>query len=581
MYILGLSCFYHDSAAVLVKDGRLIAAAQEERFTRRKHDERFPRNAIAYCLAEAGVDSSQLDHVGFYEKPFVKFERILTTYLNTAPKGFPSFLISMPLWLKEKLWMKYLIQKELHWDNDIVFIPHHLAHAASAFLVSPFPSAAILTIDGVGEWSSATKGFGDGHRITLTHELRFPHSLGLFYSAFTYYCGFKVNSGEYKLMGLAPYGKPKYVGLIKDHLIDIKSDGSFQLNLHYFSYEYGLRMINRKFLQLFGNHPPRKPHEPLTQHHKDVAMSIQQVTEEVVLKMATSLYRETGNRNLCMAGGVALNCVANGRIIRETHFKDLFIQPAAGDAGGALGVAYYIYNCVLENERSAVMDHVYFGPGFSNRDVELFLKSIKVKYRKFTREAALIREVAKKIAAQRVVGWFQGRMEWGPRALGNRSILADPRNPDNQGRVNRKIKFREDFRPFAPSVLEQYSDVYFDLDRPSPFMLLVAQVHKNRRTIPAVTHVDGSARIHTVSKTHNYLYWQLLEEFRRQTGCPVLINTSFNVRGEPIVCTPEEAFNCFMGTDMDDLALGNFLIRKEDVTVTHKHKRFRQQFALD
>jgi len=579
MYILGLSCFYHDSAAVLLKDGQIIAAAQEERFTRLKHDESFPRQAVDYCLKQAGITVKDLDYVGFYEKPFIKFERLLKTYLVTAPRGLFSFLKAMPIWLKQKLWIKYLIQQELGWDKDIVFIPHHLSHAASVFLVSPFKSAAILTLDGVGEWATATKGVGQDNQITLTHQLNFPHSLGLLYSAFTYYCGFKVNSGEYKLMGLSPYGKPRYAKLIKDNLIDIKPDGSFKLNLKYFSYQYGLKMINHHFVNLFGNHGVRQPKDTLSQHYEDVAKSIQVVTEEIVLKMAKDLHQTTNQKNLCFAGGVALNCVANGKIIRQSPFKNLFVQPAAGDAGGALGVASYIHYSVLNNQRSFVLKQPYFGPGFTDQDIKTFLKKKNVSYTKFDNQEDLFKAAAKRLADQRVIGWFQGRMEWGPRALGNRSILADARNPENQDRVNMKIKFREDFRPFAPVVMEEHNQAYFDIDRPTPYMLLVAQVKK--QTIPSVTHVDNSARIQSVSRSQNPKYWGVINQFYKQTGCPVLINTSFNVRGEPIVCTPAEAYACFMGTNMDDCILGNYLISKKDVTVTKKHRRHRQRFKPD
>ena len=579
MYILGISCFYHDSAAVLLKDGKIIAAAQEERFSRKKHDQVFPQQAIDYCLNHAGITVKQLNYVGFYEKPFIKFERLLKTYLLTAPKGLPSFLKAMPVWLKQKLWIKYLIQQQLNWDKDIIFIPHHLSHAASAFLVSPFKSSAILTLDGVGEWATATKGMGQGNQLSLTHQLNFPHSLGLLYSAFTYYCGFKVNSGEYKLMGLSPYGKPRYVDLIKDNLIDIKPDGSFKLNLKYFPYQYSLKMINQKFIKLFGNHGVRHPDDRLAKHYQDVAKSIQQVTEEIILKITQDLHQQTKSANLCFAGGVALNCVANGRIIRESPFKNLFVQPAAGDAGGALGVAHYIYNTVLDKPRSFVLTQPYFGPGFTDKYIKTFLDKNKVKYQRFNSSMALYKLVAKKLADQRVVGWFQGRMEWGPRALGNRSILADARNPANQDRVNMKIKFREDFRPFAPVVMEKHSPKYFAIDRPSPYMLLVGQVKKP--TIPAVTHVDNSARVQSVSRRQNPQYWGVINQFYQLTNCPVLINTSFNVRGEPIVCTPENAYACFMGTNMDDIVMGSYLVSKDDVQATAKQRQHRHRFKLD
>jgi len=579
MYILGISCFYHDSAAVLIKDGKIIAAVQEERFTRIKQDQSFPKKAIDYCFKKAGITIKDVDHVGFYEKPFVKFERLLKTYLITAPQGLFSFLKAMPVWLKQKLWIKYLIQQELDWDGEVLFVPHHLSHAASSFLVSPFKSAAILTLDGVGEWATATKGVGKANQINLTHQINFPHSLGLLYSAFTYYCGFKVNSGEYKLMGLSPYGKPKYADLIKTHLIDIKSDGSFKLNLKYFSYQYALKMINYQFIKLLGDHGIRQPDDPLSQHYKDIAKSIQVVTEEIILKMTKDLYQTTKEKNLCLAGGVALNCVANGKIIRESPFKKLFVQPAAGDAGGAFGTAYYIYNSVLNKKRNFVLDQPYFGPGFTDKYIKSFLHKQKVKYKKFTSKQDLLNTVAKKIADQRVIGWFQGRMEWGPRALGNRSIIADARNPENQDRVNMKIKFREDFRPFAPVVMEEHIQKYFDIDRPSPYMLLVGQV--KTKNIPAITHVDNSARVQSVSRTQNPLYWGVINQFNKLTGCSVLINTSFNVRGEPIVCTPEEAYACFMGTNIDDVVLGSYLISKKDVQVTKEQKQHRHSFKPD
>jgi carbamoyltransferase len=580
MYILGISCFYHDSGVALVKDGKLIAAAQEERFTRIKHDQSFPKNAIKFCLDFAGIKINDLDYLGFYEKPFLKFERILQTYLLSAPRSYFSFIKAMPLWLKQKLWMKHAIQEETSFEGKIIFCEHHLAHAASAFLVSPFKKAAILTMDGVGEWATATKGYGDGNNIYLTHQINFPDSLGLLYSAFTYYCGFKVNSGEYKLMGLSPYGKPKYVKEILNNLIEIKDDGSFHLNQKYFAYTYGTLMINDNFRDLFG-HKERHPDEKITSFYQDISKSIQAVTEEIILKAVKTLYKETRLTNLCLAGGVALNCVVNGRIIRESDFKELFVQPAAGDAGGALGTAFFIYNTLLDKKRVYQMDKAYFGPEFTNQEIKNFLDFHKVKYKYYQDTAGLIKDTAKLIKNQFVVGWFQGRMEYGPRALGNRSILADPRNPENQDRVNLKIKFREDFRPFAPTVLEECLNDYFDIDRPSPFMLLVCQVKDNPSPIPAVTHKDYSARIQSVSKTQNPFYHRLIKEFKHQTGCGVLINTSFNVRGEPIVCTPQDAYNCFMGTNMDYLAIGNFLLDKKKMKISKTHKEFKDKFELD
>ncbi len=580
MYILGISCFYHDSAVALVKDGKLIAAAQEERFTRIKHDQSFPKNAIKFCLDFAGIKINDLDYLGFYEKPFLKFERILQTYLLSAPRSYFSFIKAMPLWLKQKLWMKHAIQEETGFEGKIIFCEHHLAHAASAFLVSPFKKAAILTMDGVGEWATATKGYGDGNNIYLTHQINFPDSLGLLYSAFTYYCGFKVNSGEYKLMGLSPYGKPKYVKEILNNLIEIKDDGSFHLNQKYFAYTYGTLMINDNFRDLFG-HKERHPDEKITSFYQDISKSIQAVTEEIILKAVKTLYKETRLTNLCLAGGVALNCVVNGRIIRESDFKELFVQPAAGDAGGALGTAFFIYNTLLGKKRNYQMDKAYLGPEFSNQEIKNFLDFHKVKYKYYQDTTELIKDTTKLIKNQFVVGWFQGRMEYGPRALGNRSILADPRNPENQDRVNLKIKFREDFRPFAPTVLEECLNDYFDIDRPSPFMLLVCQVKDNPSPIPAVTHKDHSARIQSVSKTQNPFYHRLIKEFKHQTGCGVLINTSFNVRGEPIVCAPQDAYNCFMGTNMDYLAMGNFLLDKKKMKMTKEYQGFKDKFELD
>lgn len=579
MYILGISCFYHDAAACLLKDGELIAAVQEERFTRIKHDYSFPIHSINYCLKQAGIAVKNLDYIGFYEKPLLKFERILYSYLATFPRSFRAFLKAMPVWLREKLWIGNLISKRLGYEGEILFCEHHLSHAASAFLVSPFKEAAILTIDGVGEWATATYGVGKGNEISLFKEIRYPHSLGLLYSAFTYHLGFRVNSAEYKVMGLAPYGEPKYVDLIKRELIAIKEDGSFQMNMAYFAYPYGLTMTNGKFDRLFGV-GPRKPESALEQVHKDLAASIQKVTEEVMVKMAQNLFRETGLTNLCLAGGVALNCVGNGQILRGTPFKNIFIQPAASDAGGALGVAEFIYHNLLKNERRFVLAHAFWGPDYSDAEIEQYLRSQNVLFRCYKREE-LLKEVASLIEQQKVIGWFQGRMEFGPRALGNRSIIADARNPENRDIVNLKIKFRESFRPFAPSVLADKAKEYFELDCLSPYMLLTAQVRADKRTIPAVTHVDGSARIQTVNREENALFYDLIKVFYELTGCPVIINTSFNVRGEPIVCTPEEAFGCFINTDMDYLVIGSFVLDKQQMPADLKQKDWHKQYEKD
>jgi carbamoyltransferase len=576
--ILGISCFYHDAAAAIIQDGKLLAAAQEERFTRIRHDAGFPVHAINYCLRVAGITAAQLDYVGFYDKPFIKFERLLYTYLATFPKGLSSFLKAMPVWLKDKLWIPQLIRKELEYDGPIVFAEHHLSHAASAFLVSPFEEAAILTIDGVGEWETTTYGVGRGTTIELTNRIHFPHSLGLLYSAFTYYLGFKVNSAEYKVMGLAPFGKPIYYDLIMKELITAKDDGSFKMNMRYFGYDFGLTMTTPEFDRLFG-HSRREPESALDQFHKDVAASVQKVTDELMVRMANHLHAETHMKNLCMAGGVALNCVANSRILERTPFERLFIQPAAGDAGGALGVAYHIYNSLLKNERTFVQRDAFLGPKFDDDEIKDYLDAIGVDYTTCSTEEVL-HETARLIAEQQVVGWFQGRMEWGPRALGNRSILADPRNPENQSKVNLKIKFRESFRPFAPAVLLDRSAEYFAIDRPSPYMLLTAQVRDEKRHIPSVTHVDGSARLQTVAREENELFYDLISEFDRQTGCPVLINTSFNVRGEPIVCTPHDALKCFLRTDMDYLVMGHFMLDKRLMTPDLKQLT-SDAFALD
>ena len=578
MNILGISCFYHDSAACLIQDGHVVAAASEERFTRKKHDEDFPTKAVEYCLKSGGIEAKDLDYVGFYDKPVLKFERLISTYLSTFPRGFFSYSKAMPVWLKEKLWIPSMIRKELNYKGKILFTEHHMSHAASAFLVSPFKEAAILTVDGVGEWATASYGVGKDRQIDLFKEIRFPHSLGLLYSAFTYYLGFKVNSAEYKVMGLAPYGEPKYVDQVKQ-LIDIKDDGSFTMDMSYFSYHYGLRMVNGKFSKLFGG-PPREGESKLDQRHKDIAASVQKVTEEVMLKMAGYLHRETGMDKLCLAGGVALNCVANGRVLREGPFKDIFIQPAAGDAGGALGVAAYIYHSVLDNPRIESMEHAYLGPEYSEADIQSMLKEYAAPAKRLERDD-LVREVAELIDGQTVIGWFQGRMEFGPRALGGRSIIADARNPKNKDVVNLKIKFRESFRPFAPTVLEERISEYFEIDRPSPYMLLVAPVREGKRVIPSVTHVDHSARIQSINRSQNSLYYDLIKEFDRRTGVPVIINTSFNVRGEPIVCTPEDAYRCFMRTHMDYLVLGPYLLDKKNQPAFSEDKDWREEFQLD
>ena len=598
MNILGISAFYHDSAACLVRDGNILAAAQEERFSRRKHDSRFPRHAIDYCLREAGLSSAaELDLVAFYEKPFLKFDRLLSTYLACAPLGLRSFLKAMPVWMKEKIWLKATLRDELQFERPIIFPEHHESHAASAFFPSPFESAAVLTIDGVGEWTTTSVGRGEGNRVELLEDLRFPHSLGLLYSAFTYYLGFRVNSGEYKMMGLAPYGEPKFQELILSELIDLKADGSFRLNLRYFDFMAGLTMTNRAFDRLFGG-PPRKPEAELTQQHMDLARSIQAVTEEVMLRLARHAHAITGARHLCLAGGVALNCVGNGRILREGPFEKIWIQPAAGDAGGALGGAmlgWHHYHNQPRTVSSAgdMQQGSFLGPTY---DAGEFLRRQEIPHVELAEEELMSR-VARLIEAGDVVGWFQGRMEFGPRALGNRSILGDPRRPDMQAKLNLKIKFRESFRPFAPSILEERTADCFELGETSPYMLLVAPVRdslrlnhnvipseiegsggatrdaadfmtrlKTRRsTLPAITHVDYSARVQTVAAVDNPLFHRLLGEFERRTGCPVLVNTSFNVRGEPPVCTPEDAYRCFMRTEMDYLVLGNFLLEKAEM----------------
>jgi carbamoyltransferase len=605
VFILGISCYYHDSAAALVRDGVIVAAAQEERFTRKKHDFAFPSNAIAYCLREAGITASDLTYVTFYDKPLLKFDRILETYLAYAPRGIRSFLMSMPLWLKEKLWIPSLIAKELGYDGPVLFTEHHEAHAASAFFPSPFERAAFLTMDGVGEWATTSYGVGEGNSLRMMGEMNFPHSLGLLYSAFTYFTGFKVNSAEYKVMGLAPYGEPRYVQRIYDHLIDLKDDGSFRMNMEYFDYCAGLTMTSRKFDSLFDG-PPRAAEGPLTQREMDLARSLQEVTEEIMLRMAAHVRRETGESRLVLAGGVALNCVGNGRILREGPFDDLWIQPAAGDAGGALGAALFVWHSYLNNPRVVrgpldTQQGSYLGPSFSDDQIEDFLVVRGLPFRRLD-PSAVPDVVAELIGSGHVIGWFQGRMEFGPRALGARSIIGDARSPAMQSLMNLKIKFRESFRPFAPSVLVEHVAEYFELDRESPYMLLVAPVVKGRRKemtpkehqlfgieklnvvrsdIPAVTHIDFSARIQTVDRDRAPLYHALIEAFHRRTGCPVIINTSFNVRGEPIVCTPEDAFRCFMRTAMDYLVLGSFLLTKTEQAGGTVDSGWREEFVLD
>jgi carbamoyltransferase len=579
MNILGISCYYHDAAAALIKDGTLIAAAHEERFTRKRHDPDMPVNAVTYCLKEGGITIDQVDYIGFYDKPLTKFDRILQTYFATWPRSYASFIKAMPVWLNEKMWVPQTIKNTLGYKGEILFADHHMSHAASSFLVSPFKEAAILTLDGVGEWDTTTYGVGRGNDIQLLKTIHFPHSLGLFYSAFTYYIGFKVNSAEYKVMGLAPYGKPIYADLIREHLIDIKDDGSFRLNMKYFIYDWALRMTGSKFEQLFGQ-PTRQQESKLEQFHKDIAASLQEVTDEVVVKMANHLHRETKMDYLCMAGGVALNCVANSKVVKQTPFKDVFIQPAAGDAGGAVGVAFYIYNTLLGNPRTYTWHDAFLGPEFSEQEIFSFLGGYGIVPKAYSRDE-ILSKVSEMIAQQQVIGWYQGRMEYGPRALGSRSIIADARNPENWKRVNLKIKFRESFRPFAPTVLEDRVSDYFEWDRPSPYMLFVAQVREDKRHVPAITHVDGSARLQTISRDQHPYYYDLIKEFEKRTGCPVIINTSFNVRGEPIVCTPLDAFTCFMNTDMDVLVMGPYIVEKTSLPPEAKKLDLRKKYELD
>jgi carbamoyltransferase len=615
--ILGLSAFYHDSAAALVVDGRIVAAAQEERFTRKKHDPGFPTNAVAYCLEEAGLRPDQLDYVAFYDKPLTKFERLLETYVAFAPRGLRSFSKAMPVWLKDKLHLRSKIRREVGalTKARIVFLDHHESHAASAFFPSPFEEAVVLTLDGVGEWSTATHGVGAGNKITLKEHLQFPHSIGLLYSAFTYYCGFKVNSGEYKLMGLAPYGEPQYADAIYKHLIDLKPDGSFWLNMKYFNYCQGLTMTGSRFHKLFGG-PPRDPESGLAQHHMDLAASIQVVTEEVLLRTARDLHSRTGIKNIVLAGGVALNCVANGRLLREGPYDGVWIQPAAGDAGGALGSALFVWHQLLDEPRQVgerdSQAGSFLGPSFSSADTRKFLEKAGVVSHHFATDSELVEHTVDLLENEKVVGWFQGRMEFGPRALGGRSILGDPRSSKMQTTMNLKIKFRESFRPFAPCVLEEKAHEWFDIKpgQESPYMLMVAPVREEHRvvisseqqemmksdpdlmnrvnvprsTVPAVTHVDNSARVQTVDDERNPRLAALLRAFSERTGCPILVNTSFNVRGEPIVCTPADAYRCFLATEMDALVLGDYVLHKEDVKQVvddAAREQYLAQFELD
>lgn len=611
MRILGLSAYYHDSAAALMVDGEIVAAAQEERFTRKKHDPGFPTNAVEYCLSEGGFDLGQVDYVAFYDKPFLKFERLVETYLAFAPKGFTSFRMAMPVWLKEKLFQKRLLKNELKAIADVpgleeklLFAEHHQSHAASAFFPSPFEDAAVLTIDGVGEWATTSFSIGHGNELTMMKEIHFPHSLGLLYSAFTYYTGFKVNSGEYKIMGLAPYGEPKYADLIRDNLIDIKDDGTFKLNQDYFNYCTGLTMTNGKFDALFGG-PPRKPEDLITQREMDLTASVQAVTEEVMIRLTRGIAKETGQKNLCLAGGVALNCVANGKILRDGAFENIWIQPAAGDAGGALGAALSVYYGFKGQPRPATqkidrMRGSYLGPAFDQAEIEADLKSAGAVF-KVLDEDEMIETTAQALADGKAVGWMQGRMEFGPRALGGRSILGDPRSTSMQKTLNLKVKYRESFRPFAPSVLREDVSDWFEMDCDSPYMLLVTDVVKEKRRamtadeqalfgidklnvprseIPAITHVDYSARVQTVHEETNPRYYKLLSAFKAKTGCPVLVNTSFNVRGEPIVCDASDAFRCFMGTDIEVLVCGNCILEKDDQDPALKID-YKDDFELD
>ena len=612
MYILGISAFYHDSAACLIHNGEVTAAAQEERFTRKKHDSKFPHHAIAYCIKEAGIASNDIAHVVFYEKPFTKFERLLETYIAFAPRGFRSFLSAMPLWIKEKLFQKSIITSELseslgnhiNWRERLLFSEHHLSHAASAFYPSPFESAVVLTLDGVGEWTTTSLAIGKGKTLKVIKEIHFPHSLGLLYSSFTYYTGFKVNSGEYKVMGLAPYGKPKYADLIKENLIKVSDDGSFQLDMSYFDFATGLTMTNKKFNALFGG-SPRQPESELTQREMDLAASVQKVTEDIIVKLAKGISQETGEKNLCLAGGVALNCIANGILLREKIFDNIWIQPAAGDAGGALGAALSVWHLYLDKERKLSSHHdgmrgSYLGPEFSDHEIEAALKDCGAIYHKLS-ENDLIKQTTSALIDQKTIGWMQGRMEFGPRALGGRSIIADARSPSMQKILNLKVKYRESFRPFAPSILVEHVSEWFQHNTFSPYMLFVADVKEDKRLImtdeekalfgveklsvprsivPAITHIDYSARIQTVHSDTNPKYHSLISKFYAETGCPLVVNTSFNVRGEPIICSPKDAFLCFMGTELDVLAVGNYLLLKEEQNKALK-ENYEERYELD
>ena len=605
MYILGISAFYHDSAVCLIEDGEIIFAAQEERYTRKKHDSSFPINAIKDCFINSGITAENVDYVAFYDKPFLKFERILETYLAYAPLGIRSFLMAMPLWIRKKLWIKELIREELDYDGKIIFPEHHMSHAASAFFASPYQEAAFLTMDGVGEWATTSYGTGKGNEVQMLAEIQFPHSLGLLYSAFTYYTGFRVNSGEYKVMGLAPYGEPKYKDLILENLIDVQDDGSFKMNMDYFNYCAGLTMTSRKFHKLFGG-PPRKPESNLTQKEMDLARSVQEVTEEIVLKMARHVKKETEMDYLCLAGGVALNCVANGKLLRSGLFDDIWIQPAAGDAGGALGCALFTWYQYLGNSRKAdnrtdFMKGAYLGPQFQNDTIESFLNQNSYPYIKLN-DGEISEKIADLISDAKVIGWFQGKMEFGPRALGARSIIGDARSSAMQKTMNLKIKYRESFRHFAPSIMAEHISDYFEIDRASPYMLLVANIREEkqismteeqksyfgleklnvvRSEVPAITHVDYSARIQSVNQETNPIYHQMLTKFYERYGCSVIVNTSFNVRGEPIVCTPEDAYLCFMRTEMDYLIMGNYLLDKTEQHPLKNDSEWSKEFELD
>ncbi|MDP3725793.1 MAG: carbamoyltransferase [bacterium] len=586
--ILGISCFYHDAAAALLIDGEIVAAAQEERFTRKKHDANFPEHAVTYCLKSRGLTIDDIDHVVFYDKPMAKFDRLLQTYFKTWPRGLGSFIMAMKVWMKEKLWIEHIISKKLGYKRDVLFTEHHYAHAASAYYGSDFDDAVVITMDGVGEWDTTTIGYGKDNMVRLTHAIKFPHSLGLLYSAVTYYLGFKVNSAEYKVMGLAPYGNPDIYYDTFKKLITISEDGGYKLTMEYFAYEYGETMTNKKFENLFEG-SPRDPESELTQRHKDIASALQKITEEIILKIVAHARTMYPSKNLCLAGGVALNCVANGKILKSKLFENIYIQPASGDAGGAVGAACYVYFDVLKNKKKgSAMENIYLGPQFENKDIADFIASLEKKLQKkihyqFFPDEELFPVVAELIAQNYVIGWFQGGMEFGPRALGNRSIIADARKKENWQRVNLKIKFRESFRPFAPSVLEEYADVYFDLARhASPYMLLVADVKS--KEVPAVTHVDNSARIQTVNRKENARYHALLNAFYKKTQCPVVINTSFNVRGEPIVCTPGDALRCFINTDMDYLVLGNYVLSKHrnpELAQLKNTDDYLKEFVLD